>query len=99
VSISLELVESERADAEGIVKCIMQTLKHYNLNISLMQGLGTDNASVMVGINNGVYQILKTHNPSLILIRCICHSMQLAISSASKELPRNLEFLIRETYD
>jgi hypothetical protein len=77
----------------------MQTLKHYNLNISLMQGLGTDNASVMVGINNGLYQILKTHNPSLILIRCICHSMQLAISSASKELPRNLEFLIRETYD
>ncbi|GBP01563.1 hypothetical protein EVAR_101094_1 [Eumeta japonica] len=38
--------------------------------------------------------------PHLILVRCLCHSLQLAVSAAAKEfLPRNLEFLIRETYD
>jgi hypothetical protein len=42
---------------------------------------------------------LKEYNPDLILIRCVCHSLQLAASAATKELPRNLEFLIRETYD
>jgi len=40
-----------------------------------MIGLRSDNASVMVGINNGVHAILKEDNPNLILIRCICHSL------------------------
>lgn len=53
----------------------------------------------MVGINNGVFQKLKQDVPSLILVRCTCHSLQLAVSHASSEtLPRNLEFLISETY-
>ena len=30
-----------------------------------MMGLGTDNASVMTGINNGVYKILKNDIPNL----------------------------------
>lgn len=51
----------------------------------------------MTGINNGVYAKLKEYSPNLILIRCVCHSLQLAVSAAAKEyLPRNLEFLIRK---
>lgn len=65
-----------------------------------MCGLGTDNASVMVGINNGVIKKLQDENPNIILIPCVCHSLQLAVSSAAKDfLPRNLEFLIAETYN
>jgi hypothetical protein len=41
---------------------------------------------------------LKQDVPNLILIRCVCHSLQLAISKASETLPRNIEFLIKETY-
>ncbi|XP_030760425.1 uncharacterized protein LOC115885480 isoform X3 [Sitophilus oryzae] len=64
-----------------------------------MRGLGTDNASVMTGVNNGVYQKLKEDIPHLILVRCVCHSVQLAVSDAVKEaLPKNLEFLIGDTY-
>lgn len=63
-----------------------------------MRGVGTDNASVMVGINNGVYQKLKSEVNNLVLIPCVCHSIQLAVSSAAEMLPRNLEFLISETY-
>ena len=33
----------------------------------------TDNASVMAGINNGLYSKLKQENPSLILMRYVCH--------------------------
>lgn len=65
-----------------------------------MRGIGTDNASVMTGVNNGVFKKLKTLAPHLILVKCVCHSLQLSVSSAAKEfLPRNLEFLIRETYN
>ncbi len=36
----------------------------------------------------------------LVLIRCVCHSLQLYVSSASKNtLPRSVEFLVKETYN
>ncbi|CAG9793612.1 unnamed protein product [Diatraea saccharalis] len=77
-----------------------KTLKRFDLRLENLMGLGTDNASVMVGVNNGVYIKLKEEIPHLILVRCLCHSLQLAVSAAAKEfLPRNLEFIIRETYD
>ena len=54
----------------------------------------------MVGTNNGVAAQLRKDVPNLMLIRCLCHSLQLAVSAASVEtLPRNLEFLISETYN
>lgn len=65
-----------------------------------MIGLGTDNASVMVGINNGVHKLLKDINPYIVLIKCVCHSLQLATSHAvSEKLPRNLDYLISEMYN
>lgn len=99
ISTSLGLGELESGNAEGIVQCLLNILEKYKLKIENMRGLGTDNAAVMTGINNGVHKKLQAYNPNLILIRCICHSLQLAASAATKELPRNLEFLIRETYD
>ncbi|KAF0722693.1 Uncharacterized protein FWK35_00033829 [Aphis craccivora] len=57
-------------------------------------------ASVIVGINNGVYTKLKEKVPSLIHILCVCHSLQLAVSAAaSATLPRNIDYLIKETYN
>ncbi|XP_047039292.1 uncharacterized protein LOC124644115 [Helicoverpa zea] len=100
VSSFLALEQLETSDAVGIVKALLSCLQKYGLNKNKMIGLGTDNASVMTGINNGVYKILKNDIPNLILIRCTCHSLQLAVSHASEHtLPRNIEFLIRETYN
>jgi hypothetical protein len=100
VNSFLELTELETLNADAIVSAILNILKKYNLKIKNLKGIGTDNASVMTGINNGVYTKLKEFSPNLILIRCVCHSLQLAVSAAAKEfLPTNLEFLIRETYN
>ena len=47
-------------------------------------------------LHNRVYKRLKEEVPNLVLIRCICHSIQLAVSAASDDaLPRNLDFLIK----
>lgn len=65
-------------------------------------GLGTDNAAVMVGVNNGVIEKLRKDfkNNHIVLFRCVCHSLQLALSSATKdELPTSIEYLLRETYN
>lgn len=56
--------------------------------------------NIFLGVNNGVFHKLKEEVPHLILIRCVCHSIQLAVSKAVAEtLPRNLEFLVSETYN
>lgn len=62
-------------------------------------GIGTDNATVMTGSKQSVYTELKKSVPSLQLIRCVCHSVQLAVNKAcTKALPQSLEFLVHETY-
>lgn len=51
-------------------------------------------------LNNRVFKQLQQDVPYLILVKCNCHSLQLAVSEASKHtIPRKLKFLIRETYD
>lgn len=102
VSSFLALEPIEKADARGIVTSLVKCLESHSLVIRNMIGIGTDNASVMTGRNNSVLEILKREYnlPNLILIRCICHSLQLAVSHSSESnLPRNIEFLIRETYN
>ncbi|KNC23344.1 hypothetical protein FF38_01334 [Lucilia cuprina] len=46
--------------------------------------LGTDNANAMVGANEGVIAQLKKKNSNIILVPCVCHSVQLAVTNASK---------------
>lgn len=65
-----------------------------------MQGIGCDNASVMVGQHSGVFALLKKEIQHLVLVRCICHSVQLAVSAAvTYSLPDYLEFLLAETFN
>ena len=98
VSTYLGLVEIEECDAEKIVLAIKNLLRTKNLKLTNLIAIGTDNASVMTGINNGVYAKLKTEVLSFIF-RCICHSIHLATSHASAEaLPKILNFIIVKTY-
>lgn len=80
--------------ASAIVEVIKKTLHKYNLKLNNLIGIGTDNASTMTGINNGVYVKLKEEIPNLILIRCICYSLQLAVLASDLFLPRHLEYLV-----
>lgn len=96
----LDMVDLKECDANAICEAIKSTLIKHGLDLQNLIALGTDNASVMVGINNGVYKKLKEDVPNLLLIRCVCHSLQLAVSHAVKfELPRHVEYFIRETYN
>ena len=99
VSTYLGLVQLDQCNAESIVLALKRFLADKKLDLKNLTAIGSDNASVMVGINNGVYAKLKKDIPSLVLIKCACHSLQLAVSHAAAEcLPRNLEFLIAESH-
>lgn len=96
----LSLCVLNACNADGIVKTIKCTLREHDLKLDNIVGIGTDNASVMVGVNRGVYKQLKADVPHLILIRCVCHSLQLAISAAVAEgPPRSLDYLVGDTYN
>lgn len=99
VTTFLHLCVLEDTTARGITTEILKVLKDFKLNISNMVGLGTDNAKVMTGVNRGVISLLKEKNENIILVPCICHSIQLAVSAASKCLPDEIEYLISETYN
>lgn len=98
VTTFFQLAPLTECNASAIVDALKKTLEEHEFDLHNLIGIGTENASVMVGINNGVYQKLKEEIPSLMVVRCVCHSLQLAMSQASsRTLPRNLEFLVSET--
>ena len=75
-------------------------LTTFDINKKNCVGIGTDNASVMVGINNGVHKKLEEKwGNKMVLMRCVCHSIQLAVSSACDDLPTCLDFILKETYN
>jgi hypothetical protein len=98
VSTFLGLNELEGGNDRSIAKAAVEFLEKCNLKKENLQGIGTDNASVMTEVHKTLKE--ECALPNSILIRCVCHSLQLAVSAASKEtIPRSVEYLIRETYN
>lgn len=96
VSTFLNVIELDSGTAVSMVEGIKQSLLAYELNIQNVRGIGCDNASVMVGQHSGVCVLLKNEVKHLILLRCMRHSIQLAVSN---NLPDHLEYLLVETYN
>lgn len=102
VSTYLGLIEIESGTAECIVGAIVKLLNKVEFDPKKLLGVGVDNASVNTGLNNGVCELLKRELDvaHLIMIRCVCHSLQLALShSVGETLPRALDYMVRETYN
>ena len=59
VSTFLQLTPLIQCDAVRIVSALKSSLQSFDLKLANMVGIGTDNASVMLGINNGVFAKLK----------------------------------------
>ncbi|XP_040077359.1 uncharacterized protein LOC120849243 [Ixodes scapularis] len=101
VTTFLALIELDDGTAVTIVKALKSLLTRMGLDTKRLLGIGVDNASVNTGVNNGVFEIMKRewNLPNLIMIRCMCHSLQLALSHAVQgTLPRKVDFLVRETH-
>lgn len=97
ISTYLSLEPLEKCDAQSLVNAVEKVLQKFKLP---KERLLLVLAQTMIGANEGVYEKLKRDKPGLILTKCLCHSLQLAVShAASEHLPRNLEFLISETYN
>lgn len=63
-----------------------------------MIGFAADGASVMFGERDSLVTKLKKDIPHLFVIKCVCHSLALAVSYATKVLPSNLSTLLTDVY-
>ena len=64
-STFLNLVELQACIADVIVDALKQELSNRKLDIVRLVAIRTENASLMEGINNGVYPRLNTKIPHL----------------------------------
>lgn len=82
--------------SDGLAVTIMDAVckLHTDLNLDMqyhMQyhlcGLGSDEASVMLGIRGRVSKLLKDKVPFLVANHCIAHRLALACGQAANEVP------------
>lgn len=66
-----------------------------NIPLSNFLGLASDGANVMIGKNNSFFRYLAKDGPSVIFMRCLCHSAALVAGKACEKLPRGPEELLR----
>lgn len=99
ISQFLGLISVTNTTADVLYKHIKDFFQHLDLDLNNCFALATDGASSLCGCNNSVYTLMKKDIPELILVKCVCHSLHSVCSHASEELPSNIDYMLRETYN
>ena len=61
-------------------------------------GYASDTASVMVGVRNSVLSRLRSKQPKLFSLGCLCHLAALCASAALKKLPVSIDNLLIDIF-
>ena len=93
--LGLQLVV--RARAIDLIDNFEKFITEFGLSLEKMIAIATDGASNLCGRNLSLFKLLKAKYPKLVLLQCICHSLNKCAEKACQELPSTLEFLLRET--
>ena len=83
----LQISEIPDSTAHTIVSKVRQICNEFQLNLQNLCGLGSDGASVMLGVRGGVSTLLKEQTPFLVANHCIAHRLALACGQAANEIP------------
>ncbi len=84
------------ATGEDLFQAVKKELQSVNLSLSNCIGLSCDGAAANVGVRNSLWSRVKEVAPTCILMKCLCHSLALAIQHAFNTMPSNLGFLLSE---
>ena len=77
---------------------VQDFFKAINIDLGNCIAMGTNGAANLCGRHHSLYALMKKDFPNLTLVKCLCHSLHLACSHASEELPSTVEYLLRETF-
>ncbi|KAI8522188.1 hypothetical protein Bbelb_019420 [Branchiostoma belcheri] len=99
VSRLVNIVSLQHAHATGITDAILEGLENVAVTRDDLRrrlvGFGSDGASVMIGVNNGVAAKLKKFCPSVVSVWRVAHRLQLAALDTIKHNPLQAE--LKET--
>ncbi|XP_026672447.1 uncharacterized protein LOC113464790, partial [Ceratina calcarata] len=95
----LDYFRLKDATADYMYKCFQYTMEKYNLPMTNVVGICTDNASVMLGKHNSfVSRLLEQNKNEVVTLPCICHSMHLVACRACEHLPKDIEDFLHMLY-
>ena len=97
-TLLLDYVKIKDATAENLFCVFKHCLSKYGLSIKNVVGYCSDNANVMIGEHNSFVSRLLHENNEVVVLGCICHSLNLVASAASECLPKNVESLLHLIY-
>lgn len=75
----LSLIPVVETDSTQLYNILTSFLTKVGLKAEHILVIATDGANNLCGRNNSVFTLLRKHNPNIILIKCICHSLHLCV--------------------
>lgn len=95
----LGIIEVISCTAHSLYSYINDYMQYIGLNLKKIIGIGTDGANNLCGKYNSLFSRLKQISPKLQIVRCVCHSLNNAVSKASEKFPSSIDYLCREVYN
>ncbi|KAK3926633.1 Zinc finger protein 862 [Frankliniella fusca] len=89
---------AEGATAEKLFGAMQSSLDDAQVPRANVIGFASDGCNTMFGANNSVASRMATDYPGVTVTKCVCHSLHLCASEASKMLPNDIEELARNIY-
>ena len=90
-----DIIEVLDGTSLGLFKAVSNVLfEKHSISSKNLIGLGADNCATMMGKVSGFQAQLKEACPHIFVNSCICHSLALYLSHASKKLPAWIENFI-----
>ena len=86
------------ATGQTLFELIEDAFTKDNIPWGNLLGFGSDGASVMLGSRNSVLSRLRSVQPHLWHIHCICHVAHLCAAHAAKKLPADIENFVIDLY-
>ena len=88
----LTYVEVVSLDAQGLSTYILDTLRHFGLDVACIVSQGYDGASMMSGRCNGVQQRIKEVAPQALYVHCYAHCLNLVLVDATRSVTDASDF-------
>ena len=87
----IRVLELPDGTARTITEAVCTLCREMGFDLQHLCGLGSDEASVVLGIRGGILKLLKDQVPFLVANHCVAHRLALAAGQAANEVIRYLK--------
>lgn len=89
----------EAANSLNLYNIVKASFQEENIPLDNVLGFGSDGCNTMMGVEKSVSALFRMDCPGIVIMKCICHSINLCASEACKVLSRTCEDVAREIFN